>query len=208
MSAMVSNHQPYDCLLKLLFRPRSKETPKVRVTDLCAGNSPVTGEFPAQRASNAENVSIRWRHHVATVVVARLWWAMHILGATQNTRIYRSRKGDSWLPRITQRIRLYNALLLTGINWTAIEIKTWMSNYIHVKQWGVITHPCPNFIVYALHKTIDVITCLCPQLTLVTPLNHVRKMGNCWYSKSEPVGISRPSSWFYFIQLVSHSNQR
>ena len=27
--------------------------------DLCAGNSPGTGEFPAQMASNAENVSIR-----------------------------------------------------------------------------------------------------------------------------------------------------
>ena len=27
------------------------------------GNSPETGEFPAQRASNAENVSIWWRHH-------------------------------------------------------------------------------------------------------------------------------------------------
>ena len=27
------------------------------------GNSLVTGEFPAQRASNAENVSIWWRHH-------------------------------------------------------------------------------------------------------------------------------------------------
>ena len=26
-------------------------------------NSPVTGEFPAQRASNAENVDIWWRHH-------------------------------------------------------------------------------------------------------------------------------------------------
>ena len=26
-------------------------------------NSPVTGEFPTQRASNAENVSIWWRHH-------------------------------------------------------------------------------------------------------------------------------------------------
>ena len=25
--------------------------------------SPVTGEFPAQRASNAENFSIWWRHH-------------------------------------------------------------------------------------------------------------------------------------------------
>ena len=28
------------------------------VSGLCAGNSPVTGEFPAQMASNAENVSI------------------------------------------------------------------------------------------------------------------------------------------------------
>ena len=27
------------------------------------GNSPATGEFPSQRASNAENVSIWWRHH-------------------------------------------------------------------------------------------------------------------------------------------------
>ena len=26
--------------------------------------SPVTGEFPAQMASNAENLSIWWRHHV------------------------------------------------------------------------------------------------------------------------------------------------
>ena len=37
---------------------------KLRVTGLCAGNSPVTGEFPAQRASNAENVSIWWSHRV------------------------------------------------------------------------------------------------------------------------------------------------
>ena len=31
---------------------------KLRVTGLCAGNSPETGEFPAEMASNAENVSI------------------------------------------------------------------------------------------------------------------------------------------------------
>ena len=61
----VSNHQPYDCLLNRLFSRRSKKTPKLRVIGLCAGNSPVTGEFPAQRASNAENVSIWWRHHVS-----------------------------------------------------------------------------------------------------------------------------------------------
>ena len=41
-----------------------KITSKLRVTGLCAGNSPVTGEFPAQRDSNAENDSIWWRHHV------------------------------------------------------------------------------------------------------------------------------------------------
>ena len=43
---------------------RSKETSKLCVTGLCAGKPLLTGEFPAQRASNAENVSIWWRHHV------------------------------------------------------------------------------------------------------------------------------------------------
>ena len=60
----VSNHQPYDCLLNYLYRRRSKKTSKLRVTGLCVGNSPGTGDFPAQMASNAENVSIWWRHHV------------------------------------------------------------------------------------------------------------------------------------------------
>ena len=59
----VSNSQPHDCLLNPLFRCRSKKTSKLRVTGLCAGNSPRAGEFPAQMASNAENVSIWWRHH-------------------------------------------------------------------------------------------------------------------------------------------------
>ena len=59
----VSDHQSHDCLLNRLFRCRSK-TSKLRVTGLFKGNSPVTGEFPTQRASNVENVSIWWRHHV------------------------------------------------------------------------------------------------------------------------------------------------
>ena len=57
----VSKHQPRDCLHNRLFKGRSKKTSKLRVTGQCAGNSPVTGEFPAQRASNAENVFIWWR---------------------------------------------------------------------------------------------------------------------------------------------------
>ena len=50
-------------LLNRSFRCRSQKISKLRVTCLCAGNSPVTGEFPAQMASDAENVSIWWRHH-------------------------------------------------------------------------------------------------------------------------------------------------
>ena len=59
----ISNHDPHDCLLNRFFRRRSKTTSKLRVTGLCVWNSPVTGEFPGQRASNAENFSIGWRHH-------------------------------------------------------------------------------------------------------------------------------------------------
>ena len=56
----VLNHRRLDCLLNRLFRCRSKKASNrlvfVRET---------TGErwFPSQRASNAENVSIWWRHH-------------------------------------------------------------------------------------------------------------------------------------------------
>ena len=60
----VSNHQPHHCLLNRLFKRRSKKTSKLRVTGPCEENSPVTGEFPSQRVSNAENVSIWWRHRV------------------------------------------------------------------------------------------------------------------------------------------------
>ena len=61
----VPNHQPRHCLLNRLFRRRSNKTSYLRVTGLCEGNSPLTGELPAQMASNAENVSIWWRHHVS-----------------------------------------------------------------------------------------------------------------------------------------------
>ena len=67
--AGVSNHQPPGCLLNRLFRRKSKKTSKLRVTGLCAGNSPGTGEFSAQMASYAENVSIWWRHHDQNVTV-------------------------------------------------------------------------------------------------------------------------------------------
>ena len=59
----VSNHQPNDYLLNRFFKAQIIGTSKLRVTGLCEENSLVTGKFPAQRASNAENVFIWWRHH-------------------------------------------------------------------------------------------------------------------------------------------------
>ena len=49
----VSNHRRVHCLLNCWFWRRTKKTSKLRVIDLCGGNSPVTGD--------------RWRHHVQVI---------------------------------------------------------------------------------------------------------------------------------------------
>ena len=66
----VSNQQPHDCLLNHFFlRADQRKHQSSASLAFVWGihrwpvNSPVTGEFPAQMASNAENVSIWWRHH-------------------------------------------------------------------------------------------------------------------------------------------------
>ena len=52
----VSNRQPHNYLLNHLFRRRSTKISKLRVSGLCEGNLPVTGQFPAQRASKGKNI--------------------------------------------------------------------------------------------------------------------------------------------------------
>ena len=75
----LSSHKPPDCLLKRLFRHSSKQTPRLRVSGLCEGNSTVTDEFPAQRASNAENVSIWWCHPATTGYLIFKWKSWLVL---------------------------------------------------------------------------------------------------------------------------------
>ena len=73
----VSNHQPHYCLLNHLFRRISKKITKIRITGLCARNSPVTSEFPSQMASNAEKASIWWHHHVVGHYQKQYWlWSL------------------------------------------------------------------------------------------------------------------------------------
>ena len=57
--------------IQLFIQVQVKENiRKLRVTGLCVENPPGTGEFSAQKASNADNVFIWWRHHV----VMKPWW--------------------------------------------------------------------------------------------------------------------------------------
>ena len=53
------------------IQDKIKENMKAPRHWLCPGTSPVTGEFPAQMASNWENVSILWRNHVYVTNDAR-----------------------------------------------------------------------------------------------------------------------------------------
>ena len=64
MDAIVSQITSLTIVYSIVYsRGKSKKTSKLRVTGLCARNSPMTGEFPAQMASNAKIVCIWWRHH-------------------------------------------------------------------------------------------------------------------------------------------------
>ena len=69
----VSNHQPRHCLCSRIFRRKSKKNQSSALLSLCAWNSPAIGEFPAQMASNAENVYIWWRHRAQSMS----WLAIH-----------------------------------------------------------------------------------------------------------------------------------
>ena len=72
-----------------LFGRTSKKTSKLRVAGLCAGNSPMNGEFPAQMASNAEFFSAWWRHHEN-----KLRWNMDP-STTRSSRFPSQRTNDS-----------------------------------------------------------------------------------------------------------------
>ena len=103
----VSNHQPHDCLLNYLFRPRSKKTSKLRVTGLCAGgirrgsvNSPhkwsVTGKcFHLMRSScwHRKTVQKSWQSLVG--IRAFLYFSI-VLSYTYSTALS-SNKLETWL---------------------------------------------------------------------------------------------------------------
>ena len=118
----VSNHQPHDCLLNRLFGRRLNKTWKLRVTGLCEGNSLVTGEFPAQMASNAENVSIWWRNH-GTILPINLFLQLHVTSFMKSVQI-----SSMQIPKIN----------VMFIKWCGVDDKIFwwlMKKYILTDSW-------------------------------------------------------------------------
>ena len=67
MRAMASQINSLTIVYSTVYSGADQRTSKLCVAGLCVGNSSVAGEFPAQMASNAENVSIWWRHHARSL---------------------------------------------------------------------------------------------------------------------------------------------
>ena len=73
-SYVVSNYQSFNCLFNSLCGPTStwsKKHPSPRYWPFVWGE--FTGEFPAQRASNADKASIWWRRDDMDIL-HRTWW--------------------------------------------------------------------------------------------------------------------------------------
>ena len=68
MSTMASKITSLSNVYSTIYSGADHRNIKARITGLCEGNSSVTGDVPAQRASNAENVSIWWRHHEFEII--------------------------------------------------------------------------------------------------------------------------------------------
>ena len=123
----VSNHQPHNCLLNRLFKRRSKKTSKLRVTGLCVGNSPGTGEFPAQMASNAENASIWWRYHALDITFVGI---LARRGDTVYCPSQQQEPQGHWCVKISFFTR-------TGIVSLGVDQRPWNMNLIliYLRYW-------------------------------------------------------------------------
>ena len=125
----VSNYKPHDRLLNRLFRRRSKKASTLRVTDPWTGNSPVTGEFSAQTASGAENVSIWWRHHISPWYATGTQMMFFALGLYSQ---------EHWhVPRGGHSLCVHLGILSQVLNWSPET-----GRYIDLTHWSRGTHIC------------------------------------------------------------------
>ena len=137
MGAIASQVTSLTSLLNRLFRRRSKKTSKLRVTGLCAGNSPITGEFPARtRKMFSFDFAIMiygtgiWMHDSFT---SRILWTIgtsgrfclsHQMSDINNSlrsTIIRSIELESVFP-FHEKYRIDNVYIYVSIRFTMVVI--------------------------------------------------------------------------------------
>ena len=152
-----------------------------QITGYCEGNPPVTvtGGLPShwQTASNAENISIWWRHN-GTINHSRLF----LLNCARGTVVYFPRNNLKYLYHISvgkwNKIHIRNKKNTNMLQNNAARQELIhiaenrdpiISNYIHCKVWDEITDPVLNCNCWSLgmddyfvpHFTWHVMAYLC-----------------------------------------------
>ena len=75
------NHRKLHCLMKSLFTLTTKKSSEVYIIGPLLDVPSVTGEFPSERASNAENVAISWCDHGLLPSTFWIWfWCLKFWG--------------------------------------------------------------------------------------------------------------------------------
>ena len=144
MSAMTSQVNNLTSVYSSVYsRRRSNKTSKLRVTGLCVGNSPLTGEFPAQRATNAENVSIWWRHHVIEICLK--WEKMVIISniRTRHRNNFEFRWAKYYLKLCTKNIHclIHKLFFMNSTHSLAMYISyIYIYIYIHIVLSDTFSH--------------------------------------------------------------------
>ena len=127
------------------------------------GNTPVTGGFPSQRASNEESFSMAWRHHVSShprPQVVKLTWItalnQHVLPTFFNPTGQPSFRFRSWgfNGSTNQRSPLFRLVpaFSARLASSALEINFWKTlqccDFLKLRQSRSLFMNAPNTILY------------------------------------------------------------
>ena len=165
----VSNHRGLNGLLNRLFRRRSKKTSKLCVTGLCEGNSPVTGEFPSQRANNADffpiDDVIMYDGHGDMFVVPQgtnICTCIYFLNLKPNplyiynaifistTAIVLNGKKINWCVNETRKIFCEVSLSYTQYTHTPTDPRDILAVYLNVCRCGYTHVPVSKILFYLI----------------------------------------------------------
>ena len=139
----VSNNWHHDCLFSYLFRHRQKKKHQSSPSLAYLRNSPVTGHIPAQRASNAENISIWWHHHSVRKQIH--WCLAHIRDIPLSHRVTGIMVGvlQTKFSNVCPLIKVFEAILyfitfvpVIQVTVWSLENQSWLENHYSVTKCG------------------------------------------------------------------------